>query len=147
MLAVVVLLGSDSGGGLGADRDQLPGSDFEVAEAQAGTAGAVVDDRAELQGAGIAAAQAGLDQHHDHVPRRDGREAGKAGGRFELGHDELRDEPRELAGAVGEFFLVDDGIVRQPGQPVVAPAGVEEDPQHAQRQQPGVDRPRAGGEP
>jgi hypothetical protein len=67
LLPDVLLLGTDRGGGLRAERDQQLGADLGGLEPQARPSGAVVENGVERQGAGVAAAQPGLDQHHYQV--------------------------------------------------------------------------------
>jgi hypothetical protein len=137
---VMVLLGADGVGGLGAERDELVGADLQVVEAQARPAAAIGDDRVELQRAGVPDPKSRLDHQHDEMSCGGRGQLVEMGVRLELVHDELGHETREPVVAVGELFFVDDGIVWQAGQPAVATAGVEEPAQHRQRQQLGVGR-------
>ena len=118
---------------LGAQRDKLVGADFEVMEAQARPARAVIDERTELERARVADAQARLDHHHHEVARRERGQLGQVGVIFELGHDELGHETRQAVVTVGELLFVDHRRGGQLVHPVMAPAGVQENPQHAQR--------------
>ena len=123
------LLGADGFGGGGAEGHELLGGHLGVEVAKAGPSGAVVDDRVEWQRAGVVGPQAGL---HEHGDQRRGRGVGQhceAFGVFELGHDELGDEPGQGPGSAGQVVVIDRCRRGQSGQPAVASAGVEKDPQ------------------
>ena len=130
VLADVVLLGTDGCRGLGAERDQLFGPDLGGLEPQARPAAAVGEHRVEREVAGIPAAQPGLHDEHDQVAGSGVRDLRKRLGGFELGHHVLGDEPGDLVVVEGEFFGVDGGVGGQAGEPAVAVAGLEEDPDH-----------------
>jgi len=136
--AVVILLCSYGIRRFGAERDELVGADLEVVEGQAGSAGAVVDDRVEHERAGVPDAKSRLHHQNDEMARRRRRQLGKAGIALELGHHELGHEAGKPVVAVGELLFVDDGGMGQLTQPVVAAARVEEHSQHRERQQLGV---------
>jgi hypothetical protein len=139
----VGLLGSDGVGGFGAQRDELFGSHLAVGEPQARPARAVLDDRVEVQHAGVTTAQAGLDEQHDEVADRRVGELVQVGIGLKLVHHELGDELGETVFGAGDLFAVEHGVGGQTGELPVAVAPFEEPAQHGEGVGAGVDRPRS----
>ena len=136
-LAHVVLLRGDGRRGLGAERDQLLGPDLDGLEAQAGPAAAVGEHRVEREGARIPAAEPGLDHDDDEVACRQVRDLRDGPIGFQLGHHVFGDEPGDLVVVEGEFLDVDGRAGSKARKPAMAVAGLEEHPDHRQRQRPG----------
>jgi hypothetical protein len=136
-LAHVVLLRGDGRRGLGAERDQLLGPDLDGLKSQAGPAAAVGEHRVEREGARIPAAEPGLDHDDDEVACRQVRDLRDGLIGLQLGHHVLGDEPGDLVVVEREFLDVDGRAGSKAREPAMAVAGLEEHPDHRQRQRPG----------
>jgi len=120
---------------------------LRVEEPQAWPSGAVLDQPVDRQPAGVAGPQPGLDQHDHQMAGGGIGDAGQVALTLQLRHHRLGNEPGQVLSAPGHVVGIQRRVVGQPGQPVVAAAGVQEAAQADEVAQPGLRREVCCGQP